>query len=142
MVENILSIDLGRKSMGIALSRTGLLVTPIDNPHFKLDDYQQYISYLKKFFLKERVEHIVIGYPLYPSGDPCKMTPVVDNFIELLKENFPGIEIIKQDERESTKEASTFLSSSGYNMKKQRKKIDCIAACVILERYLHSIKQI
>lgn len=141
MIEHILAIDLGRKTMGLAISRTGQFITPLDNPRFDLDSYDEDIEYLKDLFKEEIIEHIVIGYPLYPSGDPCKMTPIVDNFISLLKENFPDIDITKQDERESTKEASLSLSSSGYNMKKQRKFIDTAAACVILERYLKKINQ-
>lgn len=140
-MENILAIDLGRKTMGLALSRTGLLVTPLDNPHFDLDCYEEDIEYLKDFFQEEYIENIVIGYPLYPSGDPCKMTPVVDNFILLLKENFPNINIYKQDERYSTTTASSYLSKKGYNKKKQKAVIDKMAACVILENFLNSINK-
>lgn len=141
MIENILAIDLGRKTMGIAISRTGEFVTPLDNPHFDLDCYDEDIEYLKDLFKEEKIEHIVIGYPLYPSGDPCKMTPVVDSFIKLLNDNFPNVDVIKQDERESTKDASSYLSRNGYNMKKQKEMIDMAAACVILERYLIKIGQ-
>ena len=69
------------------------------------------------------------------------MTPIVDKFILLLNENFPDIDVIKQDERESTKDASSYLSRNGYNMKKQKNMIDMAAACVILERYLTKIGQ-
>ena len=140
-MENILAIDLGRKTMGLAISRTGLLVTPLDNPHFDLDCYEEDIEYLNDLFQEEYIENIVIGYPLYPSGDPCKMTPVVDNFILLLKENFPNINIYKQDERYSTTTASSYLSKKGYNKKKQKAVIDKMAACVILENFLNSINK-
>ena len=141
MIENILAIDLGRKTMGVAISRTGSYITPIANPEFDLDSYDENIEYLKDLLNEEKVEHIVIGYPLYPSGDPCKMTPIVDKFILLLNENFPDIDVIKQDERESTKDASSYLSRNGYNMKRQKNMIDMAAACVILERYLTKIGQ-
>ena len=44
-------------------------------------DYDTCLKMLKQATEYERVEHIVIGYPLYPSGDPCEMTPIVEEFI-------------------------------------------------------------
>ena len=89
----------------------------------------------------EKVETFVIGYPLFPSGDPCEMTPIVEDFILLLQKEFPGIPVQKQDERNSTVEAAALLHELGINAKKQRKTIDSAAAGVILKRYLVSIGQ-
>lgn len=88
------------------------------------------------------MENIVIGYPLFPSGDECEMTPIVNSFILDLEKEFPNIPIKKQDERNTTVEASAIFHQNGLNSKKQRKKIDSGAAMVILERYLKSIGQI
>jgi putative Holliday junction resolvase len=82
-----------------------------------------------------------MGYPLYPSGDECEMTPIVMAFAEKLKVHFPNIDINFQDERNTTVEASEMLHLNKKNAKKQKSIIDSAAARIILERYLRSINQ-
>ncbi len=141
MKKNILALDLGKGSLGVAISRSGMFITPLANPRFHLDQYDEDIDFLKELLRKEKVETFVIGYPSYPSGDPCEMSLVVDDFIKLLNTAFPKIPVIKQDERYTTLEASNVLHENGQKSKKQHKSIDSTAACVILERYLTSINQ-
>ena len=141
MKKNLLCLDLGKGSLGIAISRSGMLVTPLENYRFHMNQFDEPISFLKDLLKKEKVETFVLGLPLFPSGDDCEMTLVVTDFAKMLEENFPGIEIIYQDERYSTIEASSALHEKGQNAKKQHKTIDRTAACVILERYLKSINQ-
>ena len=125
MKKNLLALDLGKGSLGIAISRSGMFITPIENFRFHAMCFQEPLNRIKELLLIERVETFVLGLPLFPSGDPCEMT-----------------EIVYQDERYSTIEASNNLSKLGQNKKKQKKSIDRTASCVILERYLRSIGQI
>lgn len=141
MEKNILSIDLGKGSIGFAISRSGMLVSPLPEVRFHLTKYDEALDAVKKVFETEKVERIVIGYPLFPSGDECEMTPVVNDFVIALQETFHNIPIIKQDERNTTVEAAAIFHQNGLNSKKQKKKIDSGAAMVILERYLKSIGQ-
>ncbi len=141
MKKNLLCLDLGKGSLGIAISRSGMLVTPLENYRFHMNQFDEPIEYLKTLLKKEKVETFVLGLPLFPSGDDCEMTLVVREFRKMLEANFPGIEIVYQDERYSTIEASSALHDKGQNAKKQHKTIDRTAACVILERYLKSINQ-
>lgn len=141
MKTNILALDLGKGSLGLAISRSGILVSPLPNLRFHMMDYDECRKLLKKAVEYEKIEHIVIGYPLYPSGDPCEMTPLVDAFIPKLQKMFPKADITKVDERGSTVEASEMLHMNNMNSKKQRGMIDSAAAMIILERYLKQIGQ-
>ena len=141
MLTNILSLDLGRGSLGLAISRSGILVSPLPNLRFHALDFDECLRMLKKATEYERVEHIVIGYPTYPSGDPCEMTPLVEAFIPKVQALFPKADITKVDERGSTVEASEMLHMNNKNAKKQRAMIDSAAAMIILERYLKQIGQ-
>ena len=141
MKQNILALDLGRASLGVAISRSGMFITPLKNIHYKMDDFDDCLSQLKELTVLEKVDTIVIGYPYYPSGDMSEMTENVDKFIPRLNELFPGREAIKVDERNSTVEASQMLHSNNKNSKKQKSIIDSAAAMIILERYLRSIGQ-
>ncbi len=141
MKKNLLCLDLGKGSLGLAISRSGILVTPLENLRFHMMRFEEPIEYLHQLLKREKVETFVLGLPLFPSGDDCEMTKVVKDFALLLEEEFPQIEIVFQDERYSTIEASNALYEKGQNAKRQHKTIDRTAACVILERYLKSIGQ-
>lgn len=141
MEKNILSIDLGKGSIGLAISRSGILVSPLPEARFHMCQYDEALLAVKEIFKIEKVEKIVIGYPLFPSGDECEMTPIVNDFIISLEKEFPNIPIVKQDERNTTVEAASMFHQNGMNSKKQKKKIDSGAAMIILERYLKSIGQ-
>ncbi len=141
MIKNILALDLGKGSLGLSISRSGMLVTPLPNLKFHMGDYDECLKMLKKATEYEIVEHIVIGLPLYPSGDPCEMTPIVEEFITRLQPLFPRADITKVDERNTTVEASEMLHLNNKNSKKQKAIIDSAASMIILERYLKSIGQ-
>lgn len=147
MRKNILSLDLGRKTLGISISRSGILITPLENFRFNLDDYSKATNRVLEIMEIEKVELIILGLPMFPSGDDCEMTPIIrkfkeDLFISIKNKFKKEIEIIFQDERNSTLEASNILHSNNKNSKQQKKNIDCVASYVILERYLRSIGQI
>ncbi len=98
MEKNILAIDLGKGSIGLAISRSGFFVSPLPEVRFKATHYEDALNAVKDVFQKEKVDHIVIGYPLFPSGDECEMTPIVKDFILVLEKEFPNVPIHPQDE--------------------------------------------
>ena len=142
MLKNILGLDLGKGSLGIAISRSGMFVSPLKEVRFHAGDYDECIKLFLKTIEMEKIEHIAIGLPLFPSGDPCEMTPIVEKFITKIAPLFPGVDIVKVDERNSTVEAAAMLHSNNKNSKKQKACIDSAAAMIILERYLDSIGQL
>ena len=141
MQKNILGIDLGKGSVGLAISRSGMFVTLLPEARFEAGKYEYAIAAIEKIMSEETVESFVIGLPLFPSGDPCEMTPIVEKFIGVLQEKFPKIPVYRQDERNSTVEAASLMHEGGKNAKKQKKNIDSAAAGVILKRYLVLIGQ-
>ena len=141
MKKNILALDLGKGSLGMAISHSGMFITPLPNLRFKAMHFDEAIAMMKEELFGETVETIAIGWPLFPSGDPCEMTPIVINFIDMLHEAFPNIPVMQQDERNSTVEAAEMLHAVGKNAKAQRKNIDSAAAVIILERFLRSVGQ-
>ena len=142
MIKNILALDLGKGSLGMAISRSGMFVTPLKNLRFPAGEYQYALDGIREVMMVETVDLMVIGLPLYPSGDPCEMTPIVASFIDRLHEAFPSIPVMQQDERNSTVEAAEMLHANGRSAKAQKKNIDSAAAVIILERFLKSIGQL
>jgi len=135
-VARILAIDFGKK-------RTGLAVTdPLQIIASALDtvDSNELIGYLKKYFQKEEVEKILVGYPLNWDDTPTHATPLVDKFIIKFSHVFPNLPVQKVDERLSSKMASGAIAQMGLKKKDREKKelIDAVAAVIILQEYLES----
>lgn len=141
MEKNILALDLGKGSLGMAISRSGMFVTLLPNLRFKAGDFDEALRLMKDALFGEKIEHIALGYPTYPSGDPCEMTPIVEAFAPKVQALFPAATMRFVDERNSTVEAASLLHDIGQNAKKQRHHIDSAAAGVILKRYLALIGQ-
>ncbi len=141
MITNIIALDLGKSSLGLAISRSGMFAQALPNLHFTQNDFDECLTKFLEAVKYEKIEHIVMGYPLYPSGDICEMTPIVLEFAKKIEPYFPNIDIKFQDERNTTVEASQMLHLNKKNSKKQKSIIDSAAAVIILERYLRSIGQ-
>lgn len=132
----ILCIDYGAK-------RTGLAVTdPLQIIATSLETVATHdlIAYLKKYFLQESVELILIGYPMNLDDSATHATPLVNTAIKKLKQSFPQIPIEMIDERFSSKQASKAMVEMGMKKKQRQVKgnIDQIAATMLLQTYLQS----
>ena len=56
-------------------------------------------------------------------------------FKKKLEDTF-GVEVVMQDERLTTKEASSYMIAADMSRKKRKQKIDSLAANIILQTYL------
>ena len=70
-------------------------------------------------------------------GSRCEETLL---FKDKLEKIF-GIEVILQDERLTTVEATHYMISADMSRKKRKKKIDSLAANIILQTYLDRKKE-
>lgn len=89
---------------------------------------------------KERgVERLVLGLPKNMDGTEGPRAEKSREFAKLLEEG-SGLEVVLWDERRSSIEAHAILHSMGLKEKKHRASVDAVAAGIILESYLGSIK--
>lgn len=130
----IIGIDVGTKWVGLA--RTDLLRTvanPIDTYH--VDDV---FDALEKLLETERVQKIVVGWPLTPEGGEGRAIKMVERFLTKLRMHFPDIEIDKIDERYTSKEAVAAMVEAGVPKMKRHEsdRVNRAAAAIILQKYL------
>lgn len=133
----ILCIDYGGKRTGIAVTdplqiiATGL--TTVDS--------KELIPFLKKYFLQEQVELIVIGEPKNLDDSDTHATPLVKKVIKELQKEFPQVLLKTVDERFTSKMAKQAMIEMGMKKKDRRNKrtVDEIAATMMLQEYLQSI---
>ena len=132
-----IGLDLGKKSLGIATCATGLVVTIHQPFFFKYRDYKTAVQYLKQHFGMKKHLIFVIGNPISLNASENEQTKEVDYFIDLLKTNFAKeIQIIKFDERLTSKIANNTLKEMNYTRKNRNKLEDSVAASIILKDYL------
>lgn len=136
-MSRILSIDYGLKRTGIAVTDPlKIIATGLTTVESK-----ELIPFLKKYFLKEQVELIIIGEPKNWDDSDTHATPLVEKCIKSLIKNFPTIPIQKVDERFTSKMAKDSMLEMGLKKKQRRNKalVDEISATIILQEYLRSI---
>lgn len=136
--KNIMAIDYGQKFTGLAMFRPGYDLTPYpyDRIEYKGDD--ALANSIKKLIDMEMIEVLVIGLPHLTDGQSTNMTKTVENFAKLLLKAIPiEVDFFSQDETLSSFEAKNrMMNSPRYNFKVDMKKIDEVAASIILEDFL------
>jgi putative Holliday junction resolvase len=133
----VMAIDFGLKRTGLAVSdplkiiATGLTTVPST----------ELISFLKKYFIAEPVELIIIGHPRNLDNTETDATPLVEKCILELNKNFPSIPVKRVDERLTSKMAKDAMLDMGLKKMKRRDKglVDEIAATIILKEYLQQV---
>ena len=134
----ILAIDFGRK-------RTGLAVTDIlritANPLLTIET-KDLINWLSDYFAKEKVDEVVIGHPTQMDGSDSESMNYIRPFMGNFKKQFPEMPITMYDERFTSVLAHQAMLAGGMKKKDRQNKavVDKIAACIILEGYLDSLR--
>lgn len=136
--KRLMGLDLGEKTIGLALSDKGLMVaTPyktIQRVKFK-PDARQIVALIQEY----EVQALVMGWPLNMDGTEgprCQSTrQFVQNFL-----SFHDMPIIFWDERLSTKAMDDVMLSFDVSRKKRAEAIDKAAASFILQGFLESLR--
>ena len=135
----ILALDYGEKRTGMAVtdplqmiaSGMGTVAT------------QDLIETLRAYVSEEGVVAIVVGEPKQRDNTPSDIEAEILKFIRKLEQEFPGIQIERQDERYTSKLAMHSLVESGVKKKKRQDKalLDEVSATLILQAYLDRTKR-
>lgn len=135
-----LGLDLGTRTLGISLSDITLTIaSTYKTIRFEDSKYDSLIPELSEIIKEFKISKIVLGFPKNMNntiGDRCETTL---EFKTLLEENL-NIEVILQDERLSTVEATNYMIASDMSRKKRKTKVDSLAANIILQTYLDKEK--
>ncbi len=130
----LVGIDVGTKRIGIA--QTDLLKT-IATPVGTYSP-EEVLDRIREITTQSTVDKFIVGWPLTPNGVEGSATQMVDEFLIRLTRSFPDIPVEKVDERNTSNKAMQLMVSSGISKKKRKEKerVDRIAAAVILQTYL------
>lgn len=138
--KTILAIDYGSRRIGLAKSDpTGLIASPIGTLEVK--SKRDALGKVRRVIAETAPSAIAVGYPLLASGDKSDKCLEIDRFIDELAREYSGT-IHRVDESHSSTEAHAIIHAHGKRVGKQRKRIDKLAAVIILQRFLDESKTI
>ena len=134
----ILGLDLGSKTLGIAISDAlGMIAHGVETYTFKTAHYKHAISYVAEVVEKEKISTIVLGYPLNMNNTEGERAEVSHRFAKKL-EVATNIQVILWDERLTSMQAERTLIDGGVRRENRKQHIDKLAATIILQSYLDS----
>lgn len=124
-------LDLGTKTLGIALSDPGLaLATPLQTIHRV--KFSKDAETLLKICARENVGGLVLGLPINMNGSEGPRAQATRAFLRNLAP-LTQIPVVLWDERLSTAAAERAMLEADMSRKKRAEKIDAAAAAFILQ---------
>ena len=134
----ILAIDFGRNRTGLAVTDS-LRITA--NPLITIPTHTLE-AWLTEYFSKETVDEVVIGHPYQMNGGDSESMQYIQPFINRFRKVFPNMPLKEYDERFTSVIAHQAMIAGGMKKKQRQDKsvVDKIAACIILEGYLDSLR--
>lgn len=130
----ILALDYGAKRVGVAVTDPLQIIAN----GLTTVETKEIWNFLEKYISKEKVDCIIVGYPLQMSGEGSQSLKFINPFIKKLKEKYHLITIELADERFTSKLAQQAMIEGGLKKKDRQNKalVDTISATIILQGYL------
>ena len=131
-----LGIDFGLKRTGFAMTDdSGIIASPLETI-----DSNELPVYLKKLIEGQKIQLIVIGFPLSMDGTDTDITENVRQFEKFVKASYPSLKVVLYDERMTSKIAqNALIQISKKQQRKQKGLIDKMSAAIILQDYMNSL---
>ena len=129
-----LAFDYGERRIGVAKSDPmGIIASALTTLEVrsKKDGLEKMIELINEY----QPDKIIFGYPLLKSGDKSNKCHEIDKVIEKIQQICQTlIELV--DEQYSSQEAASIIHAHNKKTGTDKKRIDRLAAVVILNRFL------
>jgi len=134
----IMAIDYGDRRIGLAVSD---LLGMLCGEAWTMEEWnmERACTRITEEAGKREVATLVLGLPKNMDGTEGPRAAISRQFKEMLEAE-SGLPVVLWDERRSSIEAHAILHAGGKKEKQHRKTVDAVAASLILEGYLGSIK--
>ena len=129
-----LGLDLGHVRIGVALSDPlGMTAQPL--MVLKAEGFQKDMAAIGELVNKYEVTQVIVGLPINMDGTESSQTQKIREFTAKLSSRL-NVPVFFVDERLTSRQAERMMSESGMTTKKQRGKVDQVAASLLLESAL------
>jgi putative Holliday junction resolvase len=135
----VVGLDVGERRIGVAVSDSTrtlarpAAVVPVASLAAAVQPVVEAIARVAAE--GDAVSCIVVGLPHRLDGSPNALTPRVTAFASALHDR-TGLPVEFQDERLTSHEAEQLLSETDPDWRSRKKRLDAVAAAIILQDYL------
>ncbi len=131
-----LGLDLGSKTLGISISdTTNTIASVYTTLRFSEDNNLDTLDELKKIIKENNITTLVLGLPKNMNNTLGPRALITLEYKEKLEQEL-NIEVILYDERLTSVISNNVLIDADISRKKRKKKVDGMAAVIILQGYL------
>lgn len=129
-------IDYGTVRIGIAMASWEVgIATACDNYTRRGEELDA--KYFRAQARDERLERFVVGLPVHLDGSESAKSTEARQFGRWLGEQ-TGVKVVFFDERYTSREAEEMLQATGLTSKQRKRRLDMLAAQIMLTAYLES----
>ena len=134
----VMAIDYGDQRIGLAVSD---LLGVLAGEAWTMNEWNRECAALRiaEEARKREVGTLVLGLPKNMDGTEGPRAALSREFKSMLEET-SGLPVVLWDERRSSIEAHAILHAAGKKERVHRKSVDAVAASLILEGYLGSLR--
>ena len=134
----VMAIDYGDQRIGLAVSD---LLGVLAGEAWTMNEWNRERAALRiaEEARKREVGTLVLGLPKNMDGTEGPRAALSREFKTMLEET-SGLPVVLWDERRSSIEAHAILHAAGKKERVHRKSVDAVAASLILEGYLGSLR--
>lgn len=131
-----MAIDYGGKRTGIAVTDEMQIIAS----GLTTVETKNIFIFLENYFKTDKVSKIIVGEPKRMNNEASSIGAEINKFVDKLAKLYPQIEIIRIDERFTSKIAFQTMIDSGLKKKQRQNKalVDEIAATILLQDYMSS----
>ena len=134
----VAAIDYGTVRIGIAICDPGrILASPLEvRP---AADWREDADYYRELVKSERISGLVVGLPIHCDGGESQKSLESREFARWLAAE-TGCPVRLFDERFTTSDAEKRMAPEGLTRSKRKRRIDAVAAQVLLESFLEACR--
>lgn len=134
----LMGLDLGALTLGVALSDpSGTLATGLETIRRDSENkLRETLRRLEQICRDNEVTLIVLGLPLSMDGRISERAEKTLAFAKKLEARL-SLPVVMQDERLTSVEAEQIMAEQGLDRKEIKKRVDTLAAEIILQDYLN-----
>ncbi|WP_313185809.1 Holliday junction resolvase RuvX [Lacrimispora sp.] len=138
----IMGLDYGSKTVGVAVSDLlGITAQGVETiTREEENKLRKTCARIEELIREYEIEAIVLGYPKNMNNSAGDRAEKTEQFKEMLVRR-TGLTVILWDERLTTVASERILQESGVRREHRKAVIDKVAAGLILQGYLDSLKQ-
>ena len=133
-----LALDVGEKRTGVAVGEILARPLAILERRSKAHDFAAIANLVRE----HQVDTVVVGLPVNMDGSTGFQAQRVTRYAERMKEALTAmgldIDLVLWDERLTTEQADETMSEIGHTLRDRQRRIDAVAAAIILQSYLDS----